>query len=378
MVSQLLNCLGVGGTERQLMEHLRRLDRSRFRADVLVHHKVGEFLPVVRSLGYEPQEFSLHGSLIRPGTLLTVQGIVRRMRRTDTQLVHCHDFYSNIIGSMAARAAGLPYIISRRDMGAWLDWKRKMLLRAATMAAPRVLTNAYAVRDQLINEEGIPPEKIVVIHNGLDLAKFDAEAAKPLTEPIPALDRAGPIITMVGNMKHAVKGHGELIMAAAAVLRVMPECRFLLIGDGELRATLEQQSRELGIAHALIFAGRRTDIPALLTRSHIAVCASHSEGLSNAIMESMAARLPVVATGVGGNVELVRDGRTGFIVRKQDPTGLAQRLLEVARDLKRARQMGVAGRRRIEEEFSVEQLSQRTAALYEEMLGLKRELQRAA
>jgi glycosyltransferase involved in cell wall biosynthesis len=378
LVTQLVNCLGIGGTERQLVEHLRRLDRARFTADLACLHKVGEYLPVVRALSIEPREYSLRGTLLRPNTLLQVHRLARQMKANGTLLLHCHDFYSNIVGSLAAREAGIPYIVSRRDMGAWLDWKRKQLVKLATRLATRVLVNAYAVRDQLIHTEGIAASQITVIHNGLDIDGFDREAARPLASPLPAIDRHGPVVAMVGNLKHVGKGHAETVIAAAAVLRVLPECRFLLIGDGELRPALEQQARDLGIGHAILFAGKRTDVPALLARSHVAISASHSEGLSNAIMEGMAARLPIVATGVGGNIELVRDGRTGFIVRKADPAGLAQRLIEVLRDPTRAKQMGLAGRRRIEDEFSTRNLSERTSSLYCDMLGLTKELRRAA
>lgn len=368
LVTQFVNCLGIGGTERQLVEQLRRLDRSRFESDVLCLHKVGEFLDPVREIGFEPTQFDLRGTLLRPNTAVQLLLMARRMRETGAALVHCHDFYSNLVGSTAARLVGLPHIVSRRDLGVWIGPTRAKVLAAVTRRATRVLCNAYAVRDRLVNEEGIDSGRIRVIHNGLDLSRFDREAALPLVTPIPALDGRRPTIALVGNMKHPVKGHADLLLAAAAVVRAVPEARFLLVGDGALRTDLERRARELSIGEHVVFLGRRTDVASILARCTVAVSASHAEGLPNAVMEAMAARLPCVATGVGGTVELVRDGRSGFIVRRGDPSGLAQRLIDLLRQPHLARRMGICGRRRIEEEFTAEAMIAKVTALYAELL----------
>lgn len=377
-VTQLVNCLGLGGTERQLVEHLRRLDRDRFAVDVCCLQKVGEFLPSVREMAIDPEEFHLRGTLWRPNTAFQVLRLARRLRRTGTRLLHCHDFYSNLVGAAAARLAGVPYLVSRRDVGVWIGPTRGRVLRVVSRSAPMVLCNAWVIRDLLVNEEGVDPARVTVVPNGIDLDRFDREAARPLDAPVAALEGPGPVVVMVGNMKHAVKGHAEFLLAAAAVVRALPACRFVLVGDGGLRPELERRARELGIAHAVAFTGRRTDVPAVLSRSQIAVCASHAEGLSNALMESMAARLPVVATAVGGNIELVRDGRTGFVVPRNDPTALAHRLIDLARQPHLARRMGLAGRRHVEEELSAGKLADRMGALYARMLGLVTEVRRAA
>ena len=377
-ILQLVNCLGLGGTERQLVEVLRGLDRTRFDSDLCVLMRVGELVPTMRALGFAPTEFHLKGSLARPNTAVQVLRLALRIREERARLVHCHDFYSNLVGSAAARLAGVPYIVSRRDLGAWIGPARAQVLRLATRLAPTVLCNAQAIRDSLVDVEGNDPERIVVVPNGLDLELFDREAARPLEAPVKVLAGPGPVVAVVGNMKHAVKGHTDLLLAAHAVLSTAPECRFVLVGDGELRAELEQRARELGIAHAVEFAGRRTDVPAILSRCQLAVSASHREGLSNALMEAMAARLPVVATGVGGNVELVRDGRSGFIVPRADPAALAQRIVELVRAPHLARRLGLAGRRHIEEELSASRLTQRLETLYERLIGHPGEVRRAA
>lgn len=378
VAAQLVNCLGLGGTERQLVEHVRRLDGARYAPLVACLQKKGELLGELRDLGIDPPEFHLRGSLVQPNTAVQVLRLAGLLRDRGAALLHCHDFYSNLVGFAAARAAGVPVVVSRRDLGVWIGPRQARLLRFVTARADRVLCNAYAVRDQLLDREGIDPARIVVVPNGLDTRRFDAEAARPVQPGIAALDGGRPTVVLVGNMKHAIKGHADLLAAAALVLRDHPDVRFVLVGDGALRAGLEADARAAGIAHAIVFAGRRTDVAAVLARATIAVSASHTEGLSNAVMEGMAAGLPVVATAVGGTVELVRDGRSGFLVPRSDPAMLAQRIGQLVAKPELARQLGRRGRQRIEEEFSTARLADRMSALYDQLLDRPEVLRRAA
>ncbi|MFM2153953.1 MAG: hypothetical protein RL199_2388 [Pseudomonadota bacterium] len=377
-VTHLVNCLGLGGTERQLVELMRRIDRDRVRVDLCCLQKTGEFLEPLQGLGLDPFEFPLKGSLLRTNTLQQVRRLAARLRETGAQLLHAHDFYSNLVGAAAARLAGVPYIVSRRDLGTWRDGRRTAVLRWVTQSAPHVLCNADAIRVRLVEGEHVPAGRITTVPNGIDLAAFDAAATRASGDLEPLFSGTTPVVTMVANLKHPVKGHGDLLLAAAAVVRAVPDARFLLVGDGELRSDLERRARQLGLAKSAVFAGRRSDVPALLARSRLAVCASHSEGLSNAVMEAMAARLPLVATAVGGNPELVSDGQTGLLVPPRSPEALARRLVDLLHQPHLGRRMGLAGRRHLEETFDASRLGERMTALYEGLLGLSRHERHAA
>lgn len=376
-VTQLVNCLGLGGTEVQLVASLRQLSPDKWRPEVFCLQKVGELLHDLGQLGIDPTEFHLRGSLLRPNTLAQMARMARRLRANGSVLLHSHDFYSNLLAPTTARLAGIPSLVSRRDLGAWIGPLRARALALATRQADHVLCNAWAVRDHLVNDEGIAPGRITVVPNGLDLGVFDRRASNVPRELLPALAN-GWNVAFVANMKHALKGHEEFLIAARHLLQQVPEARFVLLGDGALRPRLEERARALGIAARTLFLGRRTDVAAILSQCQVSVCASWTEGLSNAVMESMAARLPVVATAVGGNVELVRDGRTGFLVPKSDAHALAARLYELARQPALARRMGEAGRRRIETDFDAVRLGERIDALYSRVLGRRGEWQRAA
>jgi glycosyltransferase involved in cell wall biosynthesis len=377
-VTHLVNCFGIGGTERQLVELLRHLDRGRVALDVCCLQKVGEHLASVRELGLEPKEFHLRGSLASPNTGLQVARLAWRLRKHRSSLLHCHDFYSNLVGSAAARLAGVPCIVSRRDQGAWTGPWRRQASRLVARNSRWVLCNSTTVRDQLVRDEGLPEQAVRHVPNGLDLARFDESAARPLASAVPAPLEGQPVFAVVGNMKHAVKGHALLLSAAARLAAIRPDALFLLAGDGELRPSLEARARALGLSNRVHFLGRRTDVPALLRRCHAAVCPSESEGLSNAVMEAMAARLPVVATAVGGNPELVRDGRTGFLVPAHDALALADRMAALAADRPLALRMGEAGRRHVEAEYSTKRMIDAVMDLYADAAPVARDLRRAA
>jgi glycosyltransferase involved in cell wall biosynthesis len=363
----LVKCLGFGGTERQLVELLRGLDPEQVVPRLALLMKMGEFLEPVRELGLDPPEFPLRGTLLQPNTAVQAVRLAMWLKREDAELLHCQDFYSNVVGSLAARLAGIPWIVSRRDLGAWTGPAHRQLLAAVTRSAPLVLCNSHAARDLVVEAEGVPPERIRVVPNGLNLDRFDRESHRTPDSLVPAPEPGAPIVILVANLKLSVKGHPGFLLAATQVYRVVPSARFLLVGDGERRPELERQAWALGIGRAVIFAGYRSDVPALLARSAVAVCSSKSEGLSNAIMEAMAAGLPVVATDVGGNSELIREGENGFLVPCGDAGRMASRIIELLRTPGLAARMGQAGRRRIEADFSSQRLSDRVTALYEEI-----------
>ena len=168
-------------------------------------------------------------------------------------------------------------------------------------------------------------------------------------------------------MHHPVKGHSDLLMAMREVARRRPDARLVLVGDGDRRPLLERLARRLGIADRCHFLGQRRDGPAILARAVAGVSASHAEGISNAILEAMALRLPVVATAVGGTPEIVREGQDGYLVPPGAPAALARRMLDLLGDAALRRRLGERGRRIVEREFGLGQMRTGYDALYQEL-----------
>jgi L-malate glycosyltransferase len=354
----VISCLRIGGGERQLVEFIRKVDRTRWRPMVACFDRVGEFVPQLVELDCDPIEFPLKGDLEQPNTAYQIARMAAMIARHRTAVVHGYDFWGNMIALAAGRLAMRPVIVSQLDQGKHLtplQYKGQKFLRKI---ATCVLVNAEALAREVI-AEGTPARKVRVVHQGINLERFDSlTGADP---KLPAWD--GPSVATVANMQGPGKGHEDLIRAAAK----LPRVRFLLCGDGGHRARLQQLATEVGVADRVLFLGKRQDVPAIVARAHVLAHPSHAEGLPNAIMEAMAARRPVVASRVGGIPELVLDGHTGWLVPPRNPDALATALGRVLADPDHAGAMGRAGRAHVEKHFTLHAMTEKHDQLYEEL-----------
>ncbi len=364
----------IGGQERQTVLHLGTLDRSRWEPMVRCLRLEGEHLEDLARIGVRPESLGIR-KMARPATLWRVARLAARLRAEGVALVHAQDFYTNTLGLLAARLAGIPCIVTRVDLAHALDRVQRQALAVLSRHAARVLVNALCIREACLRD-GVRVERIALVRNGIDLPAFDGAAAcEPSAtvdgrlSPSGPLDLGRPTVVQVANMHHPVKGQTDLLVAMREVLREVPEAQLVLVGDGALRPTLQRTAGELGLAGRVRFAGYRRDVPAILARATVAVSASHAEGISNAVLEAMAARRPVVGTAVGGTPELVRDGANGFLVPPGTPPQLARRIVELLREPALARRMGEKGRQLVEREFGVEAMRQSYDALYSGLVG---------
>ena len=361
-VLHLIQRFYVGGSERQFIERLRGHPEG-FESVVGCLEISGGNLADFRALGLgEPHLFPIRGSLARPNTAVQVLRIARLIRRRGVRIVHGTDFVTNFLGLLAARLAGARMVVNRVDLGherPGFGPLRRRVEKLVSARADVVCANAEAVARLCISQEGCSPERVVVVRNGIDLRRFDELAARAAEGPVP---EGGPIVAVVANL-WPVKDHRTLIEAAALVQRRIPDVRFALVGDGPERDHLQRRIGELGLRDAVHLLGTRYDVPAILARSSAFCLPSRAEGLSNAIMEAMAAALPVVATDAGGNAELVRHGSTGFVVPIGDAASMAARLVDVLSDPRLARQMGRRGRAVADRALSLE----RKRAAYREL-----------
>ncbi|ABC82409.1 glycosyltransferase [Anaeromyxobacter dehalogenans] len=356
------NRFRIGGQERQTVLNVRSMDRARFDPVVAVLHLDGDHLQDLEDAGVRPVVFDVGGRMIRPNTAWQLARIVRFVRAERIAVIHAQDVYTNVLGTLAARLARVPVIVTRVDLGHHLEGYRRPLLQAASRVADRVLVNALCIRDLAVRE-GVEADRVAVVRNGVDLEALDREARRAPEHPVP---EPGAVVC-IANMHHPVKGQSDLLMAMREVLRTRPDARLVLVGEGLRRPLLERLARRLGISDRCHFLGHRLDAPALLARAAAGVSASHAEGISNAILESMAMRLPVVATRVGGTPEVVREGQNGFLVPPGAPAALARRLLDLLRDPALRRRMGERGRRIVEEEFGLAQMRLSYDALYHDL-----------
>jgi glycosyltransferase involved in cell wall biosynthesis len=376
---QFATVFGLGGTERHLVNLSRRLDRGSFDLELACMNRWGHFLKDFDEQNIHISEYPVR-NLYGPGAFLQRLRFARSLIERKISIVHSYNFHANVFAVPAARLARVPIVIaSIRDNGTHLSPAKRQTHRYVCRLADHVLVNADAIRSRMM-KAGIPESRISVIHNGVDLDRFDlVDRTGPALRHELGLPPQTPIVALLARLD-PVKRVEDFLEAAALVAARIDRARFLVVGDevvpenrGEpkpssYRSELEAQVERLGLGSRVIFTGLRLDVSRVLIDVAVSVLPSSSEGLSNTILESMAARVPVVATAVGGTPEVVDDGRTGLLVPPQDPGALAGAIVRLLEDQELARRFGFAGREKVERCFSLGKMVADTERLYERLL----------
>jgi glycosyltransferase involved in cell wall biosynthesis len=287
--------------------------------------------------------------------------LARALRRFRPAILQTFLFHANLAGRIAGRIAGVRTIVSgirvaeKRSrfplvLDRWTNWLVKMNICVSR-----------GVADFSIRAAGLSPQKIIVIPNGVDVARFSSTTPVDLAQfGIPS---GSQVLLTVGRLDRQ-KGLGDLIEAAALVIPKYPRAHFLLVGEGPERAPIERLVRAKGLTDHVHLAGWRPDIPELLAAGQALVLSSVWEGMPNVVLEAMAAGLPVIATRVEGTPESVTDGETGILVPPQSPAALAAGIEGLLDDAARAGAMGRAGRERAAAHFSWDAMVDRYNELY--------------
>lgn len=335
-----------------MIELARRLDRRDFQVHLVCFHREGSWLPRAERDAASIEQFPIN-SFRRPATVTQMRAFARWCRRTEIAVVHATDLYANIFALPAAAAAGVPVRVgNRREINPDKSAGLILLQRAAYACASRVAANSQAAADRL-RRERVPARKITVIPNGLDIGAF--------VPPQPR-DRVRRVITVANLRKE--KAHEVLFDAAAAVLSKYPDAEFWIVGDGPRYEELTALARSRGIAARTRFFGHREDVPQLLADSDVFVLPSRSEAFPGSLVEAMAAGLPVVATAVGGNPELVQHGHNGLLVEPDDAQAVAASIRHLIDSPVRAAELGRAARASVERRFSFERMVSAFEDLY--------------
>jgi len=373
-VLQLIPSFDQGGSERQAVQLARLLRESgRCRLHVACLSREGVLLGEVERLGTgEIAEFPLK-SFFGPSFARQLRCFAAFVRERGIDLVQTHDFYTNIFGITGASLARVPArVASKRETGGMRSATQRLVELQVYKFAHAVVVNADAVKQQLL-KDGVRASKIVTVHNGLDAARVRPPKGAGREEMLAALDlprdASRRFVTIVANLRHEVKDIPTFLRAAARVRAQLPEAAFVVAGEGELTEIMRESAAGLGLRDIVFFTGRCDRVAELLAVSDVCVLSSKAEGLSNSILEYMAAARPVVVTDVGGAREAVTDGETGYLVRPGDDEAMAARVAELLRDPARARAMGEAGRDTIERKFSCEAQLEATLGLYGTLLA---------
>jgi glycosyltransferase involved in cell wall biosynthesis len=377
--------MDVGGTERHLAQIAPGLVQRGFDVTLYCIAKEGGQLGAlagtdVRLTGGAPLS-TLSGLGFATTMLTSALGLIPEMLLHRPDIAHFFLPHAVIAGSFAAALTQIPVRVMSRRCQNHYQAKRPRLARlehALHGSMTAVLGNSQTVLDELVGEEGVAPERAGLIYNGVDLAAFSAPCDRAATRAALGIAAGATVIATLANLG-PVKGHADLLAGLAMIRQRLPKPWHLLaIGhDGGTQQALRAQAAALGLESHIHWLGRRRDIADLLHASDIGVLASHEEGFSNAIVESMAAGLPMVVTNVGGNAEAVLHGETGLVVPARAPDQLGAALAQLATDASMARDMGRRGRQRAAAEFSLTACLDSYEQLYRSLLtgqGVPRDL----
>lgn len=331
-----------GGTERQMIELIRRLDRRRWDVHVACFRPGGGWFPRVAEAA-PVTEFAVR-SFHRRETIDHLRAFARWCRDRRIAVVQSTELPSNLFALPGAALAGVPVRVgARREINPNKTRLEIAAQRAAYACATTVVANSNAAGARL-RREGVPAAKIAIIPNGIDLAAF-----RPRTPRLPRT------VIVVANLRPE-KRHDVLIDAAPIVLRHFPDARFQFVGDGPERARLEAHAAARGVSAAIEFAGHEPDVPARLSRADLFVLPSQSEGFPNAVIEAMASGLAVVASDLEATRELIEDGHTGLLVPAGDANALASALCRLMADEDAVERIGSSARAHVFGRYSFDRM----------------------
>ena len=260
---------------------------------------------------------------------------------------------ANIVGSLATLGLKRVVVISSRlNLGYCMTRFYNRILGFLDRYATRIFANAEAVKREVVELEKVSPDKVDVLYHGADMEQYGPGSGDPSVAAALGIPEDAKVVGIVANLR-PVKDHALFLRAAKLVAERVPKAAFVLVGWGELRDELGRLARELGIAEKVFFTGGKGDVPDYLCRMSIGCLSSSSEGFSNAILEYMAAGLPVVATDVGGNGEAVERGVTGYIVPHGDPAAFAAPIIALLEDERKRAEMAKRSLERCREKFEI-------------------------
>ena len=292
----------------------------------------------------------------------------RRVAASPPQILHCYFFWPIIYGRLLKALGRVEILVeNREDEGFGWGWFEYWVLRRTRSVTDRVICVSEAVRREVLRRERLVPSRAVVAHNGVGTPpECEPDARRRIRDEL-GLGEDQLVVGTVASFR-AVKRVDRLLRAAPAVVRAAPAVRFVLFGQGERESELRSLVRRLKLEDRVIFAGFRTDIDRCYEALDVSALTSQSEGLSLTLLESMSHGLPVVATRVGGNPEVVVDGETGYLVEPDDEEMLADRLVRLLGDPARRARMGRAARERLDAHFRISIAARRYLDLYAGLL----------
>ena len=362
--------LNTGGTQRHLQQVLALLDPDRFAAHVYTLRGGGEIEGELRAAGVPVTALGVHRRLTTPQAGLAVIRAARALQAAGVDIVHGYQWRPALVGALAGRMAKVPLLLASKRSLTGNDLVARFAWRVIGRRVDTIVANAEALQAEA--EAQGTAARWQILRNGVDVEHFRTRVAAADAKAALGLDPSRPVVGTVGRLEER-KGHEHLLVASRAMLARANGLRpqILLVGDGPLHARLVRVATQLGIDRSVRLTGGLPDVRGALAAMDVFVLPSRAEGMSNALLEAMAAGRPIVATAVGGTAEILERDRTGVLVAADDVDGLAVAVLSLLGDTSRAERLGASAQRAVGERFGAQAMIHRLEQLYVERLTVR-------
>jgi len=362
-VAQFVENLDIGGLESMVLALSKRLHAGRWRSVIFCLGEGGALVERAAGCGIDVTVFRKKEGL---DAALPLR-LSNALRREKVDVLQCHNYGPLVYGSVAARTAGIKgivYTVHGRKTSR--EKKQNWLFRLGRIR--HVVAVSENVRRLVLQAGGVPAQRVTTIPNGIDIEAYDRVIDRKAKRTEIGVNDSARLLGIVARLSPE-KDHETLFEAFSRLRGEFDDVHLVVVGGGKLLEELERSARRLAIESRVHFLGSRSDVAELLGVFDCFVLSSRSEGLSLTLLEAMAAGLPVVATDVGGNGEVVRHGETGLLVPAADPGRMADALRRIFADEAEARRMGERGLARVREHFSLDKMVAGYERIYDEILG---------
>lgn len=361
--------LQVGGLERFLMVLIRNMSSDIFPQILCLQEK--------GLLGASFDKTPIHELRKRPEIQIScIARVTDFVRQNKIDIIHTHNPSPHFYGALAGFLSGVPVVHTKHGRNYPSQRKKIILNRVASYFTKIVVPVSMDAADVCLKIERIDSRKVYPIINGIDLRDFQSRKKQRVLLQKLGVPDASKIIGIVARLSPE-KDHATLLHACKSLADYGYNFRLIVIGDGPMRASLIDLSKKLGIKDIVIFAGIRQDISELLSELDVFVLSSTTEGLSMTLLEAMASSLPVVATNVGGNPEVVLESKTGFLVPPRTPQAISEKIRILLDDMELAHAMGRAGRERVLNHFNIESTARKYEEIYRKLVICQRKTMHA-
>jgi L-malate glycosyltransferase len=346
----------TGGTENQLENLINKLDQKKYDIYLIVLRDTKWIRKDILKLNCSIIIFNIV-KLKNPKTCLDFYHMYLSIKKICPDIVMTFFPLSNIVGVIIARLAKVKIILSsRRDFGLWLGRRDLIFLKFANKFVSRILTNSLRVKNLTSREEKVSAEKVNTIYNGIEANKFNSDYIDTYAvKKKIGIPSDSKVVGIIAGLK-PMKKHHTFIKAAKRVIDKRSDVAFVIVGDGNMRKSLEKLTDELNIRKYIHFVGSQDDVMPFLSIFNIGINCSENEGLSNAIMEYMVSGVPCIVSNAGGNPELIKNGINGYLFELKNDEELAKKIISLIDDKESQRRFLMKSKEIILEQFSIENM----------------------